>query len=244
MTTNFYAPPSAFRGDRVVLPDREVRHVRSVLRGREGDEIVVVDGDGGWHRVRLDHLTSEQGVGSVLETRRDVGEPDVDVTVGMGILTKRDRFETFVEKAVELGVRRIVPLRTRHTERESIRADRLRKVMIAALKQCRRSWLPDLAEPQAFSAVLDAATADTRLLCHGNQEHVPVLNALKEAADEVLALVGPEGGFAPAEVETAVEAGCTGVSLGGRRLRGETAGLVALNAVMLHAYAGTAASSG
>lgn len=221
----------------MVLPEGEARHVRSVLRAEPGDEIGVVDGEGGWYRVQIDHLGADQVVGSILETQRDVGEPEVHVTVGIGILTKRSRFETFVEKAVELGVRQIVPLHTRHTERDSIRSDRLRKVMIAALKQCRRSRLPDLAEPQTLEALLSSTKAEHRLLCHGSEEGTPLFSALGGQPDRVLALVGPEGGFAPEEADRAVAAGCTHVTLGRRRLRAETAGIVAMTAVVLHADA-------
>lgn len=235
MTTNFYAPPSAFRGSRVVLPEDEARHVQAVLRAQAGDEIVVVDGAGGWHRVTLDHLGSDQVVGTVQETRRDVGEPAVHLTVGMGLLTKRSRFETFVEKAVELGVRRVVPLHTRHTETDTLRHERTRNVMIAALKQCRRSRLPALAEPQSLDAVVDAADADTRLLCHGGAEGTPLGTAVEDVqvGDRVLVLVGPEGGFADDEARIANEAGFTTVSLGNRRLRAETAGIVAATAVSM-----------
>ncbi|MFB6247543.1 MAG: 16S rRNA (uracil(1498)-N(3))-methyltransferase [Salinibacter sp.] len=234
MTTNFYAPPAQIRGDRVVLPDGEARHARSVLRAETGDEIAVVDGEGGWYRVRLDHVGDGQVVGHIVDARREVGEPDVAMTVGLGLLTKRSRLETFVEKAVELGVRRLVPLRTRHTEPTEVRADRLRRVMVAALKQCRRSRLPELTAPQSLDALLEATTADVRFLCHGG-EHPPLLDALDgPAPDDVLALVGPEGGFAPGEVAAATAAGCIPVSLGPRRLRAETAGLAAINAVMLY----------
>lgn len=233
MTTNFYAPPSSIRGRRVVLPDEEARHARAVLRAESGDEIVVVDGEGGWYRVLLDHVGSEQIVGTVQERREGVGEPEVDVTVALGLLTKRSRFETFVEKAVELGVRRIVPVRARHSETDTIRADRVRKVMIAAVKQCRRSRLPTLAAPQSLDALLEETTAPCRLLCHDEPNAKPVLHAVDGSAEEVLALVGPEGGFSSSEVERARAADCTPVSLGNRRLRAETAGIVTLNAVML-----------
>lgn len=234
MTTNFYAPPSAVRSRRVVLPEDEARHAHTVLRVREGEELVVVDGKGGWYRVRVDHLDSEQGVGTIVERREGVGEPGIDVTVGIGLLKKRSRFETFVEKAVELGVRRIVPLRTRRTEAESIREDRLRNVMIAAMKQCRRSRLPELASPQSVEALLMDSKAELRLVCHAQDDAVPLRRAVNEfgPAESALVLVGPEGGFAPSEVERAVDAGCTPVSLGPRRLRTETAGLAALHSVV------------
>lgn len=236
MTTNFYAPPSAFKGARVILPEDEAHHLQSVLRAQAGDEIVIVDGEGGWHRVRIDHLAADQVVGTVQETRREVGEPDVHVTVGMGLLTKRSRFETFVEKAVELGVGRIVPLHMRHTEAETLRWERIRNVMVAALKQCRRSRLPALAEPQPLNRVLGTTEAEVRLLCHGGRDRPPLLEAAGTltAGTQVLVLVGPEGGFAAEEVERAEDAGCTIVSLGARRLRAETAGLAAVNAITLH----------
>jgi len=235
MTTNFYAPPSAFRGSHVVLPKDEARHVRSVLRAQQGDQIVVVDGEGGWHHVTINHLAADQVVGTVQETRHEVGEPDVHLTVGIGLLTKRSRFETFVEKAVELGGRRIVPLHTRHTETDTLRHERTRNVMIAALKQCRRSRLPTLAEPQALDSVLSSANTDHRFLCHGGPDGTPLLRAVGEvdAGEQILVLVGPEGGFAPEEVAAATDAGYTTVSLGRRRLRAETAGIVAVSAVTM-----------
>jgi len=234
MTTNFYAPPAAIRGQRVVLPADEARHLRTVLRGDEGDEITVVDGTGGWYRVEITRLAPEQVVGTIVEERAEVGEPDVDVTVALGLLKKRSRFETFVEKAVELGVRRIVPLRTRRTERESIREERLRNVMVAAMKQCRRSRLPDLAAPQSPEALLAASGAEMKLVCHPGGDAVPIQRAVAEAGPvaSALVLVGPEGGFSSSEVEDAVAAGCTPVSLGARRLRAETAGLGALHSVV------------
>jgi 16S rRNA (uracil1498-N3)-methyltransferase len=239
MTTNFYAPPSAIRGRRVVLPEAEARHLRTVLRADEGEEMIVVDGEGGWYRARIDHLASNQVVGTITEQREDVGEPPIEVTVGLGILKKRSRFETFVEKAVELGVQRIVPLRTRRTERDTIRDERLRSVMVAAMKQCRRSRLPTLAAPQSPASLASASDAAAKFVCHSGDDAVPLHRAAGRARpfDEALILVGSEGGFADSEVEAAVAAGATVVSLGPRRLRAETAGLAAL-----HALIGTAAS--
>ena len=228
MTTPFYAPPDAFHTSRVVFPDDEARHAAQVLRKQPGDEVVVVDGDGGWHRVRLGHVSRRQVVGHVLETRRDVGEPDRAVTVALGLLKKRSRFETFVEKAVEVGVWRIRPLRTDRTERDAIRADRLHRLTVAALKQCQRSRLPVVEAPCSFRSSLE--TDAVVLLCHEQaRDATPLPQALRTIAREapLCLLVGPEGGFSEAEVEKALDAGADLVSLGPRRLRAETAGIVA-----------------
>jgi 16S rRNA (uracil1498-N3)-methyltransferase len=249
MTTAFYAPPDAFRGSRVVLPDDEARHAATVLRASPGDEIVVVDGVGGWHTVRLDHATKRQAVGTVVDTRRNVGEPAVDVTVGLGLVKNRNRFETFVEKAVEMGVGRIVPMHTARTEKESVRETRLRNLLVAALKQCGRSRLPALDAPTPLDAVLDAsnpADDDTlRLICHeavhADASLTSMLTGALASADRpkrVTVLVGPEGGFTDAEVDAATDAGFVPVSLGPRRLRAETAALLATGAVTLWCDAG------
>ena len=231
MTTNFYAPPSAIRGDRVVLPDEEARHARSVLRVTAGDRMTVVDGKGGWYRVQVDHVAEAQVVGHIVESKEGVGEPEVEVTVGIGLIRKRDRFETFMEKAVELGVRRIVPLRTRHTETDTLRRDRTQKVMVAALKQCRRSLLPELAPVQTLDDLLDDSGAGRQFLCTGGEGHPPLRRAAEGAA-AVQVVVGPEGGFSEQEVAHALEAGCEPVTLGRRRLRAETAGIAAVHAVV------------
>lgn len=235
MTTNFYAPPSAIRKNRVLLPDEEARHARKVLRVQEGDTLQVVDGTGNWYRVRVDHLAPQQVVGSILDRRENVGEPNAEITVGIGLLKNRRRFETFVEKAVELGVTRVVPLHTVRTEAESVREDRLQNLMTAALKQCRRSRLPALSSPCELERLLDEREAEKTLLCHPQEGAVPILQALDDSgsASSLLILVGPEGGFTSSEVEDVVDAGGVPVSLGPRRLRAETAALAALNAVGL-----------
>ncbi len=245
MTTPFYAPPDAFRGDAVVLPDDEARHAAQSLRKRAGDEVVVVDGEGGWHRVRLDAVGKGGVSGTVLETRRDVGEPSYRLTVGLALLKNRNRLETFLEKAVELGVSRIVPLKTRRTEKGSFKAKRAERILVAAMKQSGRCRLPRLADPQPLGDVLSENVADHLLICHeaaGPENAFLRVLPADLAGRHLLVLVGPEGGFADEEVEAACERGATLVSLGPRRLRAETAALAAAGAVMHAAHAQAATS--
>jgi 16S rRNA (uracil1498-N3)-methyltransferase len=233
MTTPFYAPPDAFRGSRVVFPEDEARHAVQVLRKQTGDDVIVVDGRGGWHRVRLGHVGPQQVVGHVLETQRDVGESARRVTIALGILKRRSRLETFVEKAVELGVNAIQPLQTARTERDTVRAGRLHKVAVAALKQCQRSRLPSIGDPKPLDALLadEAEAGACVLMCHEHAPDAPPmstwLRTLDASAPPLCILVGPEGGFAADEVDAATKAGAQLVSLGPRRLRAETAGIVA-----------------
>lgn len=234
MTTAFYIPPSSVHGERVVLPDDEARHAVKVLRKQVGDEIIAVDGEGGWYRIQLDQVGQERAAGTVLEMRRGIGEPNYELVLGMGLIKSRNRFETFVEKAVELGVHAIIPLHTARTEKESVKAARTRNIMIAAMKQCGRSRLPTLWEPTALPSVVDEERADAVLIAHEQIDHAATVQTA--LADEpptarILVLVGPEGGFTDEEVAMVRQGGGTPVSLGPRRLRAETAGIAAVVAV-------------
>lgn len=236
MTTTFYAPPSHFEDDRVRLPNDEARHAVRVLRHGPGDEIVVVDGAGGRYRVRLTETDKRSAAGKVVAVEHEVGEPSYRLSVGLGTLKNANRFETFAEKAVELGVTEIVPLVTERTERMNLKAQRMENILTAAMKQSGRSRLPTLAAPRPFTDAL-ASPAALRILCHESadpQALLPHVLSAADAKDEFAVLVGPEGGFSEAEVAAAEEAGWTVASLGPRRLRAETAAIVAATTVMLH----------
>ena len=145
MTTPFYAPPDAFdgasEGVRVTLPPDEARHATRVLRLGAGDTLSVVDGAGGWHDVCLDDVAKDRASGIVTATRREVGEPEGRVVLGLAPLKSSDRFETAVEKAVELGVTDLLVLRTARTLGRMPRAERMHHLAVAAMKQSLRTRL-------------------------------------------------------------------------------------------------------
>lgn len=255
MTTQFYAPPSSIHGSRVVLTGDEARHIARSLRKEPGEIILVVDGAGHRHHVELGHVRPDQVVGTIVDTVDRAGEPPYDLTVALGVLKNRNRFETFLEKAVELGVHRIIPLLTDRTEAESLREKRATNILTAAMKQCGRSILPDLASPTPIADLLAsrmASEADSRWICHESARGTLLLDQAIEAAPsarsggsppttarpKVLVLVGPEGGFSEDEVQAAEDAGCQPVLLGPRRLRAETAGIAACAAISF-AFAST-----
>lgn len=235
-TTAFYAPPDSVRGDTLVLPADEAHHAARVLRHGPGDEITVVDGAGGWYRVRLEAVSPNAAHGTVLERRAGRGEPPYELTVGLALLKQRGRYETFLEKAVELGVRRIVPLLTRRTEKPKLRQARAEGILVAAMKQCGRSRLPDLLDPTPLDEVSARVAADLTLVCHeATDPEASLAKAVSRHSDarRITVLVGPEGGFTDDEVAAAAASGAEVVSLGRRRLRAETAALAAAAGVML-----------
>lgn len=245
MTTPFFAPPDAFDGaGRVRLPDDEARHATRVLRLGAGEEVAVVDGLGGWHTVRLDDVAKDRAAGTVVTTRREVGEPPRPVAVALPPLKSSDRFEWALEKAVELGVTDLVALQTARTEGRLPKDTRLHGVAVAAMKQTLRTRLVRvhtvaLAGLAAFRLPTGEALAP--LLLHESADPAARLDLRLAEVDTIDAvpcvLVGPEGGFTPAEVAAAEASGWPVASLGPRRLRAETAAVAACTALLLHRLA-------
>lgn len=236
MTTIFYVPPEQIIGDRLRLPEEEARHASKVLRAVSGDVVVVVDGEGGWYRVQLDHVDRSVASGHVIERRREVGEMGYDLTLAVGIIKQRARFEVLLEKAAELGVSAVVPLRTDRTEKDHIRHKRLENKLVAAMKQCGRSRMVTLKEPVTFEEYLMEDAPQLALCCHEAAKPEDHLLGMLRTADlpsEIGILVGPEGGFSQSEIERAKERGWRIISLGPRRLRSETAAIAAAAGVSL-----------
>ena len=234
MTTTFYVPRALISDARVHLPEDEAIHAARVLRLRRGDAISVVDGEGGWFHVRVDHADHRQVAGHIVEQRREVGEPPYELTLAVGIIKQRARFETFLEKAVELGVSEVVPLITARTEKEKIRHERLESKLIAAMKQCGRSRLVRLREPVALREFVTSAEKELALCCHEKateDEHLMGVLRRYQKPVPTSILVGPEGGFTDQEIRWAEEHRWRIVSLGRRRLRTETAAMAAAAAV-------------
>ena len=237
MPATFFVPSSSISADsRVLLPQDEARHAVRVLRKKRGDEVCVVTGEGVWYRVCLEEVTIQRVTGHIVETRADVGEPSYHLSIGLALLKNRSRFETFLEKAVELGVSEIIPLETSRTETSLFRQARARHIMISAMKQCGRSRLTRLRAPEQLLQLLEAPAWNTAFLAHEQADPAETLaEALRGCASHarLRILVGPEGGFTDNEVLAAENSGYRVVSLGPRRLRAETAALSAAATVMM-----------
>ncbi len=238
-TTCFYAPPESFSGKQVTLTDAEAHHLHRVLRLQTGDEVDVVDGVGGWYRVRLADVDGDRATGTVIDRSIGVGEPLIDVRLGIGLLKNRSRLEFAVEKSVELGVNSIHLLECRHCETRRVDVDRLRRLAAAAMKQSRRSVLTRVADPVSFEQFLTEQKTDCGWILEPQPEAVHLADLLQgQPVEEAVVLVGPEGGFSAAESEMAIASAYTCVSLGSRRLRAETAAVAACGALMIWSAAG------
>ena len=211
----------------LTLDEDTSKHVIQVLRKKKGDEILITDGKG---LKAMATITDDNRKRSAVrlggKERED--EPQPKVCIAISLVKNAARFEWFLEKATEIGVREIIPLLCERTEKEKFRFDRLNNILISAMLQSQQCWLPVLQEPQSFSVVLDKEEYATRLIAHCLPEQKLSLPQLAgEITGSSIIFIGPEGDFTEGEIATALNKGVRPVSLGNTRLRTETAGMVA-----------------
>jgi 16S rRNA (uracil1498-N3)-methyltransferase len=142
-----------------------------------------------------------------------------------------DRFEFFLEKATEIGIQEITPLICQRSERREVKTARLEKVLVAAMKQSLKTWLPKINDAIPFDKFISGCSSDGRLIC--SQQASGHLMDLARGKQDVLLLIGPEGDFTDQEMSLAEKSGFIKASLGRSRLRTETAGIVACSVVSL-----------
>lgn len=210
----------------------ESLHCVKVMRHREGDHVVVTDGRG----TRFDCTLAKadaRGCELTVETETEMPEPTHELRMAVAPTKNIDRFEWFVEKAVEIGVSRITPIETEHSERTRVRVDRLQRIVVAAAKQSLKYRLPVVDDVTPIADILKADVAEQRFILHcGENPKEHLFNAAKAGVSTIV-LIGPEGDFSAREVETALSNGFQECTLGPERLRTETAAMVATNIVAL-----------
>jgi 16S rRNA (uracil1498-N3)-methyltransferase len=227
----FILSPEALRQVPVRLTGADARHAR-VLRLAPGDEVRVCDGQGGEWRARVAAVSPQALDLAGLEPLDVRTEPRLQVTLYQG-LARGDKLELIVQKGTELGLARLVPMVTAHSqlrlEAESPKRQRWQEVARQAARQCGRTRVPEVAAPLTFTqAVAEASQADLAIIPFertGAESSWKQQLGKKTGLNRVSLYVGPEGGFADKEIELAQAAGLAVVGLGPRILRSETAGL-------------------
>ena len=243
----FYAPRLAFSPDEksLVLDADETLHLRDVLRLRPGDEVFVFDGTGREFScavAAINRNSSDLTVLSEVEPSRPESHLDLSLAVA---LLKHEKFDLVVQKATELGVNRIIPVtsdradvRLRADEQAGKRVSRWQRIALEAAKQSGRARVPEIAAPVSFADFThDKAEADGALLFaeRAGQSFGKACESFTEPLHRLVALIGPEGGWTDAEIETARESGWGIVTLGGRIMRAETAA-IAIIALLQHRF--------
>ena len=224
---------------KVILDEEETRHCVRVLRHKAGDGIAVIDGNGRLMQCRLLSDAGKNAVAEILSVTENWGGHDYELEMAVCPTKNADRYEWFVEKACEIGVDSIVPVIGEHSERKTMKADRLRKIMISAVKQSLKAKVPDSGECVPVREYISGAGQDALKLiayCFEDEARprmsiVEALEKMPAGCRQVCVLIGPEGDFSREEAEFAVQCGFVPVHLGPSRLRTETAGVAAVAAV-------------
>jgi 16S rRNA (uracil1498-N3)-methyltransferase len=158
--------------------------------------------------------------------------PPYDLHLAVAPTKSNDRYEWFVEKAVEIGISEITPVICAHSERKIIKLDRIERVAIAAMKQSLKSWLPRINQAVPLAAFLrNQNGGGLKAIAHCAEGPKERLSKLLVPGRASTILIGPEGDFSPVEIKEALAAGYQAVNLGEQRLRTETAALVACHSV-------------
>lgn len=253
----FYSPPENFSDDgaRVALSREETQHLAGALRLAAGEEVYVFDGEGREFMCAVVD-DARRGAGrATLEVRAAVepqcAESPLELTLCVALL-KGEKFDLVVQKATELGVERVVPVETARADVRLSRGrggdagarkrvERWRRIAVEAAKQSGRARVPEVIEPLSLTDLLTKDSAggtdakSRRLIFaeRGGHSLVKTVGAWGAKPARVAALVGPEGGWEDAEIDHATELGWEAVTLGGRVMRAETAGIV-VSALLQH----------
>lgn len=235
MITNFYTKPENVDKDMLRIEGEEAKHIISVLRYKVGDLIDVVDGCGNRYRVSIYYLGRDNLEGRILSQVRKENEPICNLSLAQSIC-KGTKMDWLIEKCVEVGVANIIPLLTQRNEilfrnplQEKNRIERWKRIATSSMKQSLRSFLPKISAVTKLEDLLrDTRQYDLILMAslEKGAKRLGDISELESRPRNILLLVGPQAGFSPDEFKKSKEKGVVPISLGTRRLRTETAGVV------------------
>jgi len=244
---HFFISPGQVREQTITIEGHDVRHIRNVLRMRPGEELLLSDGAGNDYTCMIEELSDQQVLCQILSREASGTEPSVQVYLFQG-LPKSDKLEHIIQKSVELGVFRIIPVETSRSvvkydpKKLKGKQERWQKISESAAKQSRRGIIPEVDPVTSFpEALRKARDLDLVLIPYENYKDMKATKDILQNIRPGMRIgifVGPEGGFDAAEVEKACSekdaggAGAQQISLGARILRTETAPLMLLSVIM------------
>ena len=233
----FYVPDAAAASE---LPQEEAMHALRVLRLTEGDEISLVDGEGTLYKAVITSATGKHCHYDIAESLPQQRPWKGRLHIAMAPTKMMERTEWMAEKVTEIGVDELSFPECRFSERRKMRKERVEKVVVAAMKQSHKAWMPQVNDMCAFKQFIDNERGGRKYICHcyNEIERRELTSLLRESAEsnaatgdtsdeDVTILIGPEGDFSVEEVRYAISKGYKSTSLGPSRLRTETAAIVA-----------------
>jgi len=220
------------QNDHAILDAGESHHCVKVLRLTNGDAVQLIDGNGGFYDAVIEKADHRQCLLKITCVRKDFEKRNYHIHIAMAPTKNIDRFEWFVEKCTEIGIDEITPILCEHSERKILKPERVQRVIVSAVKQSLKAYIPVLNPLQSFTEFIENNTASTRkFIAHCYDEPKEKIADSIHPGESILIMIGPEGDFSGEEVDRALNMGFHGLSLGNSRLRTETAGVVACHSV-------------
>ena len=240
---HFFVDQNAIDKETVTITGKDVNHIKNVLRMKTGEEFTVsVNGSAGEYRCALREYTDDSVICDILSANETGNELPSKIYLFQG-LPKSDKMELIIQKAVELGAFKIIPVEMKRSvmkldpKKAPDKIKRWQAISEAAAKQSKRSIIPEISMPVSFKEALSEASGLTHKLvpyeCAEGIAHTREVFDKVKPGDSVAIFIGPEGGFDESEIELAKSSGFEIITLGRRILRTETAGMVVLSLLMM-----------
>jgi 16S rRNA (uracil1498-N3)-methyltransferase len=226
----FYHPDLTTETTECFFGQEESRHIVKVLRKKKGDELMVTNGRGRVFKGTIREASLNSCEISITSHEKTV-RPMHRLHLAVAPTKNSDRYEWFLEKATEIGIDEITPIICDHSERKIIKKERLEKVILSAMKQSLRTYLPRLNPAVTFEEFLEQDLPKRRFITHCQEDEKVDFKRRLEPDKKILVMVGPEGDFSEAEIDIAKSKGFIPASLGEYRLRTETAAILACTTV-------------
>lgn len=231
----FYTPELAPQHKHFMLNEEESKHAIRVLRLVAGDKVCLIDGRGGWYDAVILDPHPKRTTLNIEAVKEALNTSSYQLHIAVAPTKNIDRMEWFLEKATEIGIQEITPIICEHSERKEVKLDRLNKVLVAAMKQSLKAYMPKInpaiSLQQFFKAQADSSAQ--KAIAHCVEADKQYANQVFKAQGNYLLLIGPEGDFSEKEIEQAIALGYAPLTLGSSRLRTETAAITSCIEVAL-----------
>ena len=236
----YFVEPENIKDNNIIITGEDVKHISTVLRAKLGDVLEVCNGCSEDFECKIKEISKEQIELEIVSKKPCYAEPKAKITLFQG-LPKADKMELIIQKCVEIGIDKIVPVATERSvvklnDKEKIKkVERWQKISLSAAKQSGRGIIPKIEDVISYNeAIKVAKTMQKAIIFYENEAKRELKEILKNIKDEEIGIfIGPEGGFANEEINKAKTEGLETASLGERVLRTETAAVVA-TAILLY----------
>ena len=222
--------------DEILFSEDEAKHIVKVLRKKIDDEIIVTNGKGLKWRGKISSINIKNLKAIKLDAKL-IPKPIENIHIAISIIKSNSRMEWFIEKATELGVNEITPIICFNTERKSLNLDRCQKIMISAVKQSKRFFIPKLNPVISLKEFLALKNKNNdTYIAHCYKGEKKRLHEIQSINNKVTVMIGPEGDFSIDEINFSINKNAIPISLGENRLRTETAGIFAINNLIIQKH--------